>query len=127
MSFLKPLLKNPVASCRLVNSRTGRIVADRLLTAFDSTTRRTGLLRHDSLPDGGAMILAPSNAIHTCFMRFDIDVALTTKDGRVIKIRRALPPWRLTGALRAYAVIEFRAGTLMRTDTVVGDFLVITV
>ena len=70
-----------------------------MLTAFDSASRRTGLLRHESLPAGTGIIIAPSNAIHTFFMRFAIDVAFVTKDGKVVKLRAAVPPWRMAGAL----------------------------
>jgi uncharacterized membrane protein (UPF0127 family) len=107
-----------------VNERTGVSVADNLLTAFDSSSRKTGLLRHSSLPEGTALIIAPSNAIHTFFMRFAIDVAFVARSGRIVKVSRALPPWRMAGAWRAYAAIELPAGTLNRTDTRADDRLV---
>ena len=50
-------------------------MADRLVPAFDSQTRRTGLLKHTSLDEGEAMIIAPTSAVHTWFMKFDIDIA----------------------------------------------------
>jgi len=123
-SFLSPLLRDP-AGRRLLNDRTRRVVAAQILTAFDSASRRTGLLHRDSLPEGSALIIAPSNAIHTFFMRFDIDVAFVAKDGRVVKVRSAVPPWRMSGALRAYAVVELPAGTLVRTETRAGDRLIV--
>ena len=71
------------------------------------------------------MIIAPSNAIHTFFMKFAIDVAFVGRDGVVRKIRSAVAPWRIAAALRGYAVIELRAGVLERANTVIGDRLVI--
>jgi uncharacterized membrane protein (UPF0127 family) len=71
------------------------------------------------------MIIAPSNAVHTFFMKFPIDLAFVGRDGRVRKVQEAVRPWRMAAALRAYAVIELPAGVLRRTDTVVGDTLVI--
>ena len=124
-SFLEPLLTNPALPHRLRNSRNDAIVASRLLTAFDSASRRRGLLSHRSLPDDHALIIAPTNAIHTFFMRFDIDVAFVARDGRVLKVRPALRPWRVAGALRAFAVIELAAGALARADLAAGDNLVI--
>jgi uncharacterized protein len=124
-SFLQPLLRKSSGNCTIVNSRTGFALAEQLICAFDSATRRTGLLKHGGLPQGSAMIIAPSNAIHTFFMKFPIDVAFVGRDGRVRKIREAVRPWRMSGALRAYAVIELPAGVLRSTDTVVGDMLVI--
>jgi len=72
------------------------------------------------------MIIAPTNAIHTFFMRFQIDVAFVTRDGRVLKIRHALRPWRMAAAWGAFAVIELSAGGLARADTQVGDRLIVT-
>ena len=126
ISFLRPLLEGPEAGLRLTNSRSGLVVAHQLLTAFDSASRRTGLLHHDSLSDGCALLIAPSNAIHTFFMRFEIDVAFVKKDGRVLKTRHVLRPWRLAGALGAFVAIELPAGALARSDTRPGDTLVIT-
>jgi len=124
-TFLSVLLRSPSSAHQLTNDRSGQAVATQLLTAFDSESRRTGLLKHDSLPPGSALIIAPSNAIHTFFMRFCIDVAFVARDGRVLKIRHAMPPWRMAGALRGFAVIELPSGTLRQTDTRPGDLLTI--
>jgi uncharacterized membrane protein (UPF0127 family) len=122
-SFLDPLLRPGGSSLALTNTRHNRLVARTLLTAFDSESRRRGLLRHDFLPEDSALIIAPSNAIHTFSMRFIIDVAFVGKDGRVIKLRRDMPPRRIAAAWRAFAVIELAAGALARTDTQRGDTL----
>jgi uncharacterized protein len=123
-SFLSPLLRAGAPDHVLENVTTKKIVADHLLTAFDSASRRQGLLGRDSLADGTALVIAPSNAVHTFFMRFAIDVAFVRRDGRVLKVRRAVRPWRLTASLRAFAVIELPAGSLASSDTKRGDHLV---
>ena len=123
VTFVGPLVAQPNAGLVLRNTRTGRIVATRLLPALESQTRRTGLLKHTSLDDGEAMIIAPTNAVHTWFMKFDIDIAFVTRDGRVLKARDTVRPWRMTGALGGYAVIEMKAGSFSATDTVRGDRL----
>lgn len=122
-TFLSPLVARPDASLALRNTRTGRIVADRLLPAFDSQTRRTGLLKHTRLDQGEAMIIAPTNAVHTWFMKFDIDIAFVARDGRVLKARDTVRPWRMSAALGGFAVIEMKAGSLAAADTVRGDVL----
>jgi uncharacterized protein len=122
-SFLSPLLRTPSGHHRLENTRTGRIVADQLWTAFDSATRRKGLLGRDSMPEGSALLIAPSNSIHTFFMRFPIDIAFVSRDGRVVSVRTALPAWRIAIAFRAYAVVELPAGALARSETLPGDVL----
>jgi uncharacterized membrane protein (UPF0127 family) len=125
-SFLSPLLSGAEgARFGLVNARTQAMLADRLVPAFDSATRRVGLLKHTSLPDGEGLVLAPGTAIHTFFMRFSIDVAFVARSGRVVKARHALKPWRMSGALRAFAVVELPAGTLARTGTQPGDTVIV--
>jgi uncharacterized membrane protein (UPF0127 family) len=120
------LLRDRGAAHVIRNQRNGHVLADRLLPAFDSKSRRAGLLGYESLEIGHAMLIAPSNAIHTFFMRFPIDIAFVTRGGRVVKTRASVRPWRMALAMRAYAVIELPAGTLARCDTVPGDTLAIT-
>jgi uncharacterized membrane protein (UPF0127 family) len=91
--------------------------------ALDSATRRTGLLQHTSLPVGEAMVIAPTSAVHTFWMKFPIDILFVARDGRVLKIRPAVPAWRMTGALGAFAVIEMAAGALTRCEVARGDTL----
>jgi uncharacterized membrane protein (UPF0127 family) len=130
-SFVSPLLQSgrPRTESRgqspfaLSNTRNNRIVARTLLTAFDSASRRKGLLDHDGLADGSAMIIAPTSAIHTFAMRFTIDVMFVSKDGRVLKVRRDLKPRRIAAAWRAFAVVELPAGSIERSDTRPGDLL----
>jgi len=122
-SFLDALLRPNIPSLVLTNTRNDSVVARTLLTAFDSRSRRRGLLHHVSLPEGTGLIIAPSNAIHTCFMRFAIDVAFVSRDGRVLRVRPAMRPWRIAAAWRGFAVIELPAGALDRAATRTGGKL----
>jgi uncharacterized membrane protein (UPF0127 family) len=91
--------------------------------AFDSQSRRRGLLGRDTFPPGAAVVIAPCQAIHTFFMRFPIDVLFVSREGRVVKVRHALAAGRISGALRAYAVIELPAGTVGQVTTNPGDLV----
>jgi uncharacterized membrane protein (UPF0127 family) len=122
-SFLSPLLRSASSPHALTNTRNNQIVADTLLTAFDSKSRKKGLLGRDSLPEGSALIIAPCQAVHTFSMRFAIDVLFVAKDGRVLKVRQAVPARRIVVSLRAFAVIELPAGALERSGTQAGDRL----
>jgi len=112
---------------RLMNARTGHVVADTAELAITSASRRRGLLGRDGLDPGAALIIAPCNSVHTFFMRFAIDVVYVDRAGRVRKIVRALRPWRISAAMFAYAVIEFGAGSLDGRDVVRGDRLYLEV
>jgi uncharacterized membrane protein (UPF0127 family) len=109
--FLVPLLREPGQVWAVRNQRTGRIAVSRLEPAFDSASRRRGLLGRDGLPGGAAMVLAPCRAVHTWFMRFPIDLVFVARDGRVVKVCEAVGPWRVRIALGGFAVIELNAGT----------------
>jgi uncharacterized membrane protein (UPF0127 family) len=126
-NFLAPLGRDTGAAWRLRNVRTGEVLANRVSAAFDSTARRRGLLGRASWDEGHALVIAPCNAIHTFFMKFPIDVVFVRRDGTVVKARGPVPPWRFSGALRAYAVIELPGGALTRCDTRRGDVLELAV
>ncbi|MBA3886602.1 MAG: DUF192 domain-containing protein [Acidobacteria bacterium] len=91
--------------------------------AFDSAARRQGLLGRDGLPGGHALVIAPCSLVHTFRMRFPIDILFAGRDGRVLKIRRAVPPSRIAGALRAFAVMELAAGDVAASETTTGDVI----
>ena len=122
-SFLAPLIREPAGRFILQNTRTRLPVATTLEAAFDSASRKKGLLGRDGLPPGHALIIVPTNLVHTFFMRFPIDMLFVRRDGTVAKARRAVPARRIVGALRGYAVIEMGAGELARSDTKGGDRL----
>ena len=72
------------------------------------------------------MVIAPTSAIHTFFMKFPIDVAFVARDGRVVKICAGLRTWRLAAAWRGYAAIEMAAGSFSQTGTRPGDLVRVT-
>lgn len=125
--FLSPLVATPHASFHLENDATGRTIATSLEPAFDSRSRRQGLLKRDQLDPGVAIVLAPCAAIHTLFMRFPIDVVFVAKDGTVAKICSGVKPWRTAIAFGAFAAIELAAGGAGHSGTAVGDRLRLTV
>jgi uncharacterized membrane protein (UPF0127 family) len=122
-SFLSPLLRPGQGALLLTNVRNGQVVARTLLTAFDSASRRQGLLGRDNLDEGSAMIIAPCSAVHTFSMRFAIDVLFVAKDGRVLRARSRVRPGRIAAALRAFAVVELPPGAIERSGTRKGDQL----
>ena len=124
-SFLTQMRNADASGFVLRNRRTGAVVATHLIPAFDSATRNVGLLGRHSLDPGSAMIIVPTNAVHTFFMRFPIDIAFVRKDGCVLKIRRGLPAWRLAAAWGAYAVVEMAAGSFDLAATATGDRLTV--
>ena len=83
-----------------------------------------GLLRHASLPPGDGVVLVPCGMVHTCFMRFSIDLLFVDRDGTVVKSVDALPPFRLAwGGWRAKTTVELPAGTLRHAGVGRGDMI----
>jgi uncharacterized protein len=123
--FLQPLLGRSLTPLVLRNGRTGLVVASSLEPAFDSATRKRGLLGRDSLPSGHALIIAPSNMVHTFFMRFPIDVLIVSRKGVVVKAAPNVPRRRIVGAWGGFAVVEMRAGSLSASGTRAGDSLAV--
>ena len=107
----------------LVNQRTDAALAQHVEVAVTRRARRKGLLGRDGLGASCALLLAPCAAIHTMFMRFDIDAVFVDDDGRAVKVVRNLVPWRIAATVSAHAVVEFAAGTLREQDVTVGDRL----
>ena len=121
----RPLLQGHARVYRLVNRTRGVALAARVEPAFDSRTRRTGLLGRHALSADTVLAIAPSNAIHTFGMQFPIDVLFISRDGTVIKRVLALKARRISGALRAFAALEFAAGHPGVAATEVGDQLAV--
>jgi uncharacterized membrane protein (UPF0127 family) len=80
---------------RVVNVSTGEILAERALVAETLLSRFMGLQGKRALPEGGGLILIPTNAIHTLFMMMPIDAVFVSQAGKVLRIGRRLHPWRL--------------------------------
>ena len=121
--FLEPLLKGTGAGQQVVNERTGSTIARTIEFAADSRARNRGLLGRPGLAPGSVMIIAPCNAIHTFFMRFTIDVVFVDRQGRVLKVFRAVRPWRARVAVTAFAVLELEDGSIDQLEIAAGDRL----
>ena len=99
------------------------VLADAASVADCSQARRTGLLKHTSLPPGDGLWIVPCESVHSFFMNFTIDVLYLDRKHKVKKVRPQMVPWRMSACLTAHSVLELPAGTLARTGTRVGDQL----
>ncbi len=97
----------------LINTRTAEVVVQELRTADSFWARFAGLQLRRDLPKGQGLLLVPCGAIHTCFMRFSLDLVFLDKAGVVLAVRAGEAPWKAVGAPRqTHAVLEVRAGNL---------------
>ena len=122
--FLRPLLGAEGGPWGLYTAE-GAPVASELESAFDSASRKRGLLGRSRLAPAQALIIAPCNGVHTFRMQFPIDVIYAARDGRVVKLRPDLRPGRISLSVSAFATVEMAAGTIARIGLRVGDRLVV--
>ncbi len=73
--------------------------------------RLTGLIGRRTWPAGLALEIPRCRSVHTFTMRFPLDLIWLGKDGRPVRIDRAVPPNRIRSCLRARSVVEANAGT----------------
>ena len=81
----------------------------RLLVANRFAERLTGLVARGPLHADGtplAMGFPACRSVHTCFMRYPLDIAFIDERGRVLALYEGVPPWRLLGCPGARAVLE---------------------
>ena len=91
----------------------GQVLAQEVEPARALFKRMKGLMFRPSMKAGTAMLLAPCPQIHTCFMRFAIDVLFLAKDGTVLHVMENMPPWRISPIVRRAAqTLEMPGGTL---------------
>lgn len=108
---------------KVFNRTRNTLLGDRIGSAAESATRRTGLLKRAGLEPGEGLWIAPCEAVHCFFMKFTIDVLFLDRKKRVVKLAPALKPWRIAACLRAHSVLELPEGLIAATGTTVGDEL----
>ena len=107
----------------IVDREKGTLVCDRCVVADNPIRRLKGLLGRRSLPAGEGLLLRPTGAVHTSFMRFPIDVVFLDDDLVVVHVVDELRPWRAAARRGARAVLELGAGERVRRGIRRGDRL----
>lgn len=81
-------------AARVVVERSGQVLA--VAGVADTPwTRMVGLLAHRELGAGDGLVLRPCGMVHTCFMRFAIDVVFADREGLVLRLVDTLRPFGL--------------------------------
>jgi uncharacterized membrane protein (UPF0127 family) len=77
----------------------------------------------EKLVGAEGLLIDPCRSIHTCFMKYSLDIVFLSNENKIIKIIRHMKPWRLSWIyLSATKTLELPAGKLP-TDVKEGDFL----
>jgi uncharacterized membrane protein (UPF0127 family) len=123
--FLSPLFSSATGTRGFYLEGSSKPLAATVETAFDSVARKRGLLGRDDLPTDYALVIAPCNLVHTFKMKFVIDVIFAARSGRIVKLRREMPPGRISGAFGAFATIEMVGGSIERAGLTVGKVIMV--
>jgi uncharacterized membrane protein (UPF0127 family) len=106
-----------------MNRSRNTVLATHMEVADSAAKRNKGLLGRKCLAPGEGMWIRPCEAVHTFWMQFPIDLIYLDRKNQIRKLVSAVPPWRLSGCLRAHSVLELPSGTIRETQTQPGDTL----
>lgn len=107
-----------------INETRGTVLAESLELADTWLGRLKGLLGRGHLTAKHGLVLSPCNSIHTCFMKFSIDVLFFDQGGQVVYVIENMQPFRFSPKVdQARYVLELPAGTLDATGTLPGDYV----
>jgi uncharacterized membrane protein (UPF0127 family) len=72
-------------------------------------TRLRGLAWRERAAAGPGLLIPRCASVHTFGMRFELDVYFLDRDGRVLSVRRRVPPRRVLWCRGAAAILEIPA------------------
>jgi uncharacterized protein len=55
---------------------------------------------------GEGLLIPSCRSIHTCGMRFPLDLIFIDREGQVVELLRSFPPWKIVRCPEAAAVLE---------------------
>lgn len=103
-------MKPPKESFALYDE-DGAVVVPRLERAHSLASQARGLLGRASLSREEGLWLEPCNGVHTIGMRFSIDVVYLNREGRALRVREGVAPYRICPPVRsARVMLELSAG-----------------
>lgn len=119
------LVRAPVRLFTALNSTRQTVIASCVQLAETPRARRVGLLKHERLELGQGVLIPgrkwlPLMVIHTYRMKFSINAFFLDSHNRVVALC-AIPPNRITCVLGARGVLETAEGTIVGSQTQLGD------
>lgn len=98
--------------------REGEVLIDRVAVADTFRLRAIGLMCRTEIPEacGDGLFFPRCRELHTCFMRFPLDVLFLDAEGQALEARRNVTPWRIARGPRGTRhCLEVKGGTLPET------------
>lgn len=81
----------------LIATHSGQEVIPRMKVATSFWLRAMGLMGKSAIPAeyGAGLFFPKCTSLHTCFMKFPLDILFLDAEGQVLAIRRRVRPWTL--------------------------------
>ena len=109
----------------LYNVNKDNLVLENIKLANGFLQKFKGLMGQKSLHKSEGLMLLSCNSIHTCFMRFPIDVVFLNINHEVIAMKKGVRPWRMVNFVKkAYITLEMTEGTIEYKNIELGDLLI---
>lgn len=121
--FTRKRVSEKTSRLRVKNITRNTQIATDVELADSGARRSRGLLGRKGLAAGEGLWIVPCEAVHTFGMQFSIDLVYIDREYRIRKIRKNVPPWRLSACLRAHSVIELAAGSIQENIAQPGDIV----
>lgn len=110
----------------LTRSDDGHVVLSDVQVADTFWARFRGLMGRAPALFTHSLLIEPCSSVHTCFMRFPIDVVFLSESGLVLRTLAAMKPWRFSPVVvGAKSVLECPVGTIESCALRPGDVVVI--
>jgi uncharacterized protein len=93
-------------------SRT--LLLDSVMRTASSWERMRGLLWRPLLLDGEALIIDRCGSVHTCGMKYALDLVFLDRQSVIRKLVRDVRPWRMAWCIPAAMTLEMPAGSIDR-------------
>jgi uncharacterized membrane protein (UPF0127 family) len=107
---------------RARNTTRGVVLAERVLVAETSETRKRGLLGRERFEAGEGLWLVPCEWVHMFGMRFAIDIVVLDAQEKVVGVQENLRPgWIGKLFWGAHSTLELPVGTVRASGTTKGD------
>jgi uncharacterized membrane protein (UPF0127 family) len=98
----------------------------RLRVARGFFSRLRGLMFSAPLPDSTGLLITRCTSVHTCFMRYALDLVYLAANGEVTQCVSGVKPWRWSISTRGRGtrhVLELPAGSIAGLGIRTGDRL----
>lgn len=96
---------------QMINVTKGEVVVEKLYLADTFGQRMIGLMGKKELDDNAGLLLKPCSSVHTCFMKFPLDLVFLDNNWCIVKIARQVNPFQIVkGGGLAQMTLELPSG-----------------